>query len=59
MLRAVGTPQYAAPEMLRNEKHGEPADVWSFGCTLYEMYAGDSDPAFGLAREFNVLICPR
>lgn len=33
----VGTPQYAAPEMLRSERHGEAADVWSYGVTLYEI----------------------
>eukprot|EP01065_Artemidia_motanka_P036148 TRINITY_DN44052_c0_g1_i1.p1 TRINITY_DN44052_c0_g1~~TRINITY_DN44052_c0_g1_i1.p1 ORF type:complete len:523 (+),score=185.78 TRINITY_DN44052_c0_g1_i1:50-1618(+) len=35
-----GTPNYMAPEVLTGEKYGLPADVWSVGCTLFEMLTG-------------------
>lgn len=35
----VGTPLYMAPEVLRGDPHGGPADVWSLGCILYELAA--------------------
>ncbi|EKX38534.1 hypothetical protein GUITHDRAFT_51888, partial [Guillardia theta CCMP2712] len=33
----VGTPSYAAPEVLKSEHYGEAADMWGLGCILYEM----------------------
>lgn len=31
----VGTPQYMAPEIIRGQNYGKPADVWSSGVVLY------------------------
>lgn len=31
----AGTPQYIAPEIIRGQNYGRPADVWSTGVVLY------------------------
>ena len=37
----IGTAQYLAPEMLNQKKgYDFSVDVWSLGCTLYEMVVG-------------------
>jgi NIMA (never in mitosis gene a)-related kinase len=33
----IGTPHYMAPEVWRDEGYDYSADVWSIGCTLYEL----------------------
>ncbi|KIH66584.1 kinase domain protein [Ancylostoma duodenale] len=36
---AAGTIIYSCPEIVQNMGYGEKADVWSFGCCIYEMAA--------------------
>ena len=35
-----GTPEYVAPEVLKNEGYGKPVDLWQYGCIIYEMMTG-------------------
>jgi serine/threonine-protein kinase len=36
----AGTPAYMSPEQVRGGSIGPPSDVYSLGCTLYELIAG-------------------
>lgn len=36
----IGTPEYVAPEIIKQKGHGKAVDIWSFGTILYEMVYG-------------------
>ena len=35
-----GTPNYIAPEVITQQSHGYPADLWSVGCLFYYIITG-------------------
>ncbi|SPF44330.1 Serine/threonine protein kinase [Candidatus Desulfosporosinus infrequens] len=37
----MGTPEYMAPEQIRGERGGAQSDIYSIGCLLYHMLAGN------------------
>jgi eukaryotic-like serine/threonine-protein kinase len=49
----LGTPGYMAPEQVRGEPVDHRADIFAFGCVLYELLGGR--PAFGGATTLEIL----
>uniref|UniRef100_A0A182QQ81 3-phosphoinositide-dependent protein kinase 1 n=1 Tax=Anopheles farauti TaxID=69004 RepID=A0A182QQ81_9DIPT len=48
----VGTAQYVSPEILTGTPSSPASDLWSFGCTLYQMVCGVSP--FRAASEYLI-----
>ncbi|KAH3757110.1 Serine/threonine-protein kinase CTR1 [Pelomyxa schiedti] len=42
LMTMVGTPQWAAPEVLRGELYSEKADIYSFGVIMWETFTGET-----------------
>lgn len=47
----VGTAEYVSPELLSEKYCGKAADVWAFGCIVYQMIAGK--PPFKANNEYQ------
>lgn len=35
-----GTPEYLAPEMIKQQGHAKPLDIWNLGILLFELLVG-------------------
>lgn len=51
--RAVGTPDYLAPELLLGIGHGPEVDWWSLGAVLYQFVTG-TPPFAGRTPEVHL-----
>jgi Tol biopolymer transport system component len=47
----LGTPSYMSPQQARGQAVAKDADVWAFGCVLFEMLAGQRAFAGGTATD--------
>ncbi|OEH76771.1 AGC kinase [Cyclospora cayetanensis] len=50
----VGTPQFMPPEAIKNQDSGKLRDLWSLGCTIYQILAGN--PPFSGSTDYFILL---
>ena len=55
----IGTPAYMSPEQVRGQPVDARADIWAFGCVLYEMLTGHKAFDSGTAIETMAAILER
>jgi serine/threonine protein kinase len=55
----LGTPAYMSPEQVRAQPLDKRTDVWSFGCLLYEMLAGQRAFAGATAADIMAAVLER
>eukprot|EP00913_Durusdinium_trenchii_P034944 g32687.t1 len=56
-MSCVGTPLYMSPEIVRGEGYSFGSDIWSLGCSLYELAAGL--PPFYRTDAWHNVVPPR
>lgn len=54
--RIVGSPNYMPPEMIQGKDVGTQADLWSLGCVIYELLAGERAFPGKVIRDIGLLI---
>lgn len=54
--RIVGSPNYMPPEMIQGKDVGVQADIWSLGCVIYELLAGERAFPGKVIRDIGLLI---
>jgi len=57
VMSMVGTPQWAAPEILKQEKYNEKADIWSYGIIVWELVTYER-PYEGKQRK-DIILCAK
>ena len=55
----LGTPAYMSPEQIRGRDVDARADIWAFGCVLFEMLAGHRLFAYDTAADTMAAILER
>lgn len=50
----VGTPQFMPPEAIKNRDSGKLRDLWSLGCTIYQILTGS--PPFSGSTDYFILL---
>jgi len=51
----LGTPYFMAPEIIRQERHGRQADIWSVACTVLNMFTGVPPWSNSSVKSSNVM----
>ncbi|CBZ54016.1 putative AGC kinase [Neospora caninum Liverpool] len=50
----IGTPQFMPPEAVQNKDSGKMRDLWSLGCTIYQILTGN--PPFDASTNYFIFL---